>query len=76
MSELPAHVAINRDAWTATNAAHSDAMARHRWAENEITWGGWRVPESELGALPPLEGKDVVELGCGTGYLGAWLQRA
>ena len=28
------------------------------------------------GCSPPLEGKDVVELGCGTGYLGAWLQRA
>ena len=34
------------------------------------------MPDSELGALPPLEGKDVVDLGCGTGYLGAWLRRA
>jgi predicted RNA methylase len=34
------------------------------------------VPDSELGALPPLKGKDVVDLGCGTGYLGAWLRRA
>ena len=25
--------------------------------------------------LPELEGKDVVELGCGTGYFGAWLKR-
>jgi ubiquinone/menaquinone biosynthesis C-methylase UbiE len=34
------------------------------------------VPETELGALPPLEGKDVIELGCGTGYFGAWLRRS
>jgi ubiquinone/menaquinone biosynthesis C-methylase UbiE len=76
MSELPAHVAINRDAWTVTNAVFTDAEARDRWAETQITWGGWRLPDSELGALPPLEGKDVVELGCGTGYFGAWLRRA
>jgi SAM-dependent methyltransferase len=76
MSELPAHVVVNRDAWTATNAAYTDAVALDRWAEKQITWGGWRVPDRDLGALPPLDGKDVVELGCGTGYLGAWLQRA
>jgi SAM-dependent methyltransferase len=75
MSQLPAHVAINRDAWTATNAAYTDAVARDRWAETQITWGAWRVPDRELGALPPLEGKDVVELGCGTGYMGAWVRR-
>jgi SAM-dependent methyltransferase len=27
-------------------------------------------------ALPELAGKDVVELGCGTAYLGAWIKRA
>jgi SAM-dependent methyltransferase len=26
--------------------------------------------------LPDLAGKEVVELGCGTGYFGAWLKRA
>ena len=52
MSELPAHVAINRDAWTAVNEAYTDAVARGGWAEMQITWGGWRVPDTELGALP------------------------
>jgi SAM-dependent methyltransferase len=33
------------------------------------------VPESELGLLPALEGLDVVELGCGTAYVSAWLAR-
>jgi SAM-dependent methyltransferase len=28
-----------------------------------------------LGALPDVAGKDVVELGCGTGYISAWLAR-
>jgi SAM-dependent methyltransferase len=33
------------------------------------------VPESELRLLPELEGKDVIELGCGTAYVSAWLAR-
>jgi SAM-dependent methyltransferase len=35
-----------------------------------------KTPESQLRMLPELEGKDVVELGCGTAYFGAWLKRA
>ena len=31
--------------------------------------------ESELGVLGDVAGKDVVELGCGTAYFGAWLAR-
>jgi SAM-dependent methyltransferase len=76
MPDVPDHVAINRDAWTANNAAYTDTVARDQWAQTQITWGLWHVPESELGALPPLVGKDVIELGCGTGYFGAWLRRA
>jgi SAM-dependent methyltransferase len=34
-----------------------------------------RARESEVQALPHLAGKDVVELGCGTAYLGARLKR-
>ena len=33
-------------------------------------------PESELRILPDVTGKEVVELGCGTAYFGAWLKRA
>ena len=32
-------------------------------------------PESEIGALGDVDGKDVVELGCGTAYFGAWLAK-
>jgi SAM-dependent methyltransferase len=76
MPELPAHVAVNRDAWTATNALYTDAVALERWAQSQITWGVWHVPESDLGALPPLESRHVVELGCGTGFFGAWIRRS
>ena len=36
----------------------------------------WSNPESEVRALPPLGGKDVIELGCGTAYFSAWIKRA
>ena len=30
-------------------------------------------PRAQVGALPDVDGKDVVELGCGTAYVSAWL---
>jgi SAM-dependent methyltransferase len=71
----PDYVAINREGWTRANAEYTDAAARDAWAQEEITWGRWGLRESDLGVLPELEGKDVVELGCGTAYFGAWLKR-
>jgi SAM-dependent methyltransferase len=32
-------------------------------------------PEEELGLLGDVRGLDVLELGCGTAYWSAWLQR-
>jgi SAM-dependent methyltransferase len=66
----------NIEAWTRANADHTDARAEQAWAKEEIDWGVFRVPESELQALPDVVGKDVVELGCGTAYFGAWLKKA
>jgi SAM-dependent methyltransferase len=65
----------NREAWTKANAEYTDRQAREAWAKEEIDWGMFSGPESEIGALPELEGKDVVELGCGTAYFGAWLAK-
>jgi ubiquinone/menaquinone biosynthesis C-methylase UbiE len=65
----------NIEAWTRENAEHYDARAEAAWAKDEIDWGVWRVPESELQALPDVADKDVVELGCGTAYFGAWLKK-
>jgi SAM-dependent methyltransferase len=65
----------NVEAWTRANAEYTDGRAEQAWQE-EINWGVWHVPESELRALPDVAGKDVVELGCGTAYFGAWLKRA
>jgi SAM-dependent methyltransferase len=65
----------NVEDWTRANAEYTDARAERAWAADEITWGVWNVPEAELQALPDVSGKDVVELGCGTAYVGAWLKK-
>src|SRR5207247_2319081 len=66
----------NVEAWTQENARYTDGRAEQAWARDEITYGIWNVPESELHALPDLTGKHVVELGCGTAFFGAWLKKA
>lgn len=66
---------INRALWTTVNAEFTDADARRAWEADEITWGLFKISDRELGALGDLEGRDVVELGCGTAYLSAWLAR-
>ncbi|MBA2462168.1 MAG: class I SAM-dependent methyltransferase [Actinobacteria bacterium] len=65
----------NIEVWTRANADYTDARAEEAWLQGEIEWGIWHVPERELQALPDVAGKDVVELGCGTAYFGAWLKR-
>ena len=72
---LPDYAVRNRAAWTATNAKYTAARARESWARERITWGVFNVPEDELHVLPDLHGLDVIELGCGTAYFGAWLKK-
>lgn len=68
------HAARNRAYWDAY-APEWVKPGRRNWAADEPSWGSWGVPERELGALPDVAGKDVVELGCGTAYWSAWLAR-
>lgn len=65
----------NVRAWTQANAEYTDTAAAEEWAQPEIRWGVWGIPESELGVLGDVSGLDVVELGCGTAYFSAWLAR-
>jgi SAM-dependent methyltransferase len=67
-------VVANRAAWD-VDADHWVERGRAAWSAEQITWGIWGVPEAELRLLPDVDGLDVVELGCGTGYVSAWLAR-
>jgi len=73
--ELPDYAVENRRHWDATADQWVDA-GKQRWAAHEPTWGAWGVPDDQIPLLPDdLTGKDVIELGCGTGYVSAWAAR-
>ena len=73
--DLPEHVRRNREYWNGQAASYVEP-GRRAWAMEEPTWGVFHVAESELHVLPAdLAGKEVVELGCGTAYISAWLAR-
>jgi SAM-dependent methyltransferase len=67
------HVLRNRSAWDRWAADYAEPGLRG-WAQAEPTWGIWQIPDAQAGILPPdLNGLDAIELGCGTGYVSAWL---
>jgi SAM-dependent methyltransferase len=69
------YVERNRSAWERW-AQDYIAAGRRAWADDELRWGIWNTPESELGLLATLPGDaDVVELGCGTAAVSASLAR-
>ncbi len=73
--EYPDYVPANVAIWTKVNAENTGPRAREAWGKEEIQWGVFEIPESELGVLGDVAGLDVVELGCGTAYISAWLAR-
>lgn len=73
-SGLPEHVARNRAVWDRWAPEWAEAGERN-WRASEPSWGVWGIPESELHLIDDVGGLDVVELGCGTGYVSAWLAR-
>ena len=68
------HVLSNRARWD-EDAPNWVEAGHQSWARSEPHWGIWQVPESQLHVLPDVDGLDVVELGCGTGYVSSWLAR-
>ena len=67
------HVGHNQQFWTGQATAYAGA-APGNW-DAEPSWGIFSVPEAKARLLPDLEGRRVVELGCGTAYVSSWLAR-
>jgi SAM-dependent methyltransferase len=72
--ELPDYAARNKAHWS-SRGRDQKAWGRARWHEDDIRWGLFGIPESEVQALPGVFETDVIELGCGTAYFSAWLAR-
>ena len=74
MSDLPEHVAENRRHWD-DMADEWVAPGERSWA-GEPKWGIWGVGQEVAPLLPgDLSGRRAIELGCGTGYVSAWMHR-
>src|SRR5262245_19083976 len=72
---LPEYVAANREAWDRYAHEYVDAGRRNR-STGEERWGIWGIPEADVHLMPDdVQGHDVIELGCGTAYVSAWLAR-
>ena len=71
--QTPDYLGQNRTAWDAEAPSYV-ASAERAWAA-EPSWGIWGVAEAELNLLPRVAGKRVLEAGCGTAYVSAWLAR-
>ena len=75
MTDLPEHVRRNRARWDQW-ALEYERPGHHNWASDEPVWRIWGVHESQVQMLPDdVDGLDVIELGCGTAYVSAWLAR-
>jgi SAM-dependent methyltransferase len=68
------YLAANQAAWEA-RADSEIVLAPRAWG-GEPNWGIFSIPDAEVGLLTrEFDGVDAVELGCGTGYVSAWLAR-
>src|SRR5580765_873086 len=56
---------LNRDAWDRISDEYQARNAEFIGRKDEPRWGMWQLPDSELGILGDVAGKDVLELGCG-----------
>ncbi|HZQ88801.1 MAG TPA: class I SAM-dependent methyltransferase [Gaiellaceae bacterium] len=74
-SAPPETLAGNIASWTKANAEYTDAAAARQWARDDISWGVFGIPESGIDCIGDVGGLDVVELGCGTAYISAWLAK-
>jgi SAM-dependent methyltransferase len=68
------HLAGNQAYWN-DQAPDYAAAGRRNW-QAEPSWGMWGIPDAEVGGIfDDVDGLDAVELGCGTGYMSAWISR-
>lgn len=73
-TEIPDYAQINVDHWN-RNAANWVEAGERMW-NGEPEWGIWGVANVDLPLLPDdMRGMRAIELGCGTGYVSAWMIR-
>jgi SAM-dependent methyltransferase len=72
---LSEHAALNRRLWDEQSDDYQSTHGGQLDASGGAAWGVWQIPESELGVLGPLQGRDILELGCGAAQWSIALHR-
>jgi SAM-dependent methyltransferase len=72
ISEVAAH---NRALWDRRAADYQERHGPQLAASGGSAWGVWQLPESELCVLGEVDGRDVLELGCGAAQWAIALAR-
>lgn len=74
-NQPPDHLAGNVASWE-NQAADYVMPAERAWAAETPRWGIFQIPETEVALLPAdMTGLRCLEVGCGAGYVSAWMQR-
>ena len=73
--QLTPNAARNRRAWDAFSDEYQALHGEQLDKSGGLAWGCWQLPESELRVLGDVEGKDVLELGCGAAQWAIALRR-
>jgi SAM-dependent methyltransferase len=73
--QLSPEAALNRRIWDAQSAEYQATHGPQLAASGGMAWGVWQLPESELQVLGDVNGKDVLELGCGAAQWSIALHR-
>jgi SAM-dependent methyltransferase len=68
------HVQRNRVFWDKAAEAYQEKHGR-RLAATAESWGVWRIPDTQVGAIGDVNERDVLELGCGAAQWSAALAR-
>jgi SAM-dependent methyltransferase len=72
---LTPNAARNRRAWEAFSDEYQALHGEQLEKSGGLAWGVWQLPESELQVLGDVDGKDILELGCGAAQWSIQLSR-
>lgn len=76
MNARRADLDLHRELWDVVNEQYTNADAEQQWTSDDVRWGLFRLPETDLRLLGDVRDLDIVELACGTAFLSASLARA
>lgn len=73
---LSDHAAENRRSWNTDSDTYQADHGPQLAASGGMAWGVWQIPEATLAVFGDVEGRDILELGCGAAQWSIALAKA